>query len=109
MLELLSFFTAVAIAGYLARPFARGRPLPARLERARLRGRPGVPVTAWFGAVLLMSITWLIGEQRGIPGFLLWLLWIGGPLVACWLTVLWVRKRPGANGQQSVTDRQSAL
>jgi len=93
MLELLSFFTAIGIVGFLARPLVRGRPLPGWLERARLRGRPGVPVTAWLGAVILMTITWFIGEQRGILAFLLWLLWIAGPLVACWLTVLWVKQR----------------
>lgn len=93
MLEFLSFLTAIAIVGVLARRLARGRPLPAWLERARLRGRPGVPVTAWLGAILLMTVTWLIGEQRGVLGFLLWLLWISGPLVACWLTILWLKQR----------------
>ncbi len=93
MFEFLAFFTAVAIVGFLARRLARGRPLPPWLERARLRGRPGVPVTAWLCAILLMTVTWLIGEQRGILGLLLWLLWIGGPLVAGWVTNLWVRRR----------------
>jgi hypothetical protein len=99
MLELLSFATAIAALLWLIRPFLRGRRLPAWLERARLRGRPGVPVTAWLLAVLLMWLTWLIGDQRGIPGFLLWLIWIGGPLVACWLTWIWTRRKTKtANG-----------
>ena len=73
-------------------PFVRGRPLPMWLERARLRGKPGVPVTAWLGAVLLMLVVWLIGDQRGILALLLWLLWIAGPLVACWISWLWIRR-----------------
>ena len=111
MLELLSFIAAVGITGYLARPFLRRRPLPVWLERARLRGRPGVPVTAWLSAVLLMWVVWLIGERRGIFGFLLWLVWIGGPLVASFLTVLWVKR--GTKGEEgapsALADRQSAL
>ena len=67
--------------------------MPAWLERARLRGKPGVPVTAWLLAVLLMWVTWLFGDQRGIFAFLLWLIWISGPLVACWLTWLWTRRK----------------
>jgi hypothetical protein len=93
MLELFSFVTAIATVFWLIRPFLRGRSLPAWLERARLRGRPGVPVTAWLLAGLLMWITWLIGDQRGPFAFLLWWMWMGGPLVACWLTWLWVRRR----------------
>ena len=99
MLELLSFVAAIAILGWLVRPLLRGRRLPAWLERARLRGRPGVPVTAWLLAVVLMQLTWLVGDQRGIFAFLLWLIWISGPLVACWLTWLWVRrKNKGVDG-----------
>ena len=90
MLELLAFITALLMIGILLRPIARRRPLPAWLERARLRGRPGVPVTAWLSAVLLMFITWSIGDQRGIAAFLLWLVWIGAPLLACWTTWLWI-------------------
>ena len=102
MLEFLFFAIAIAVLAWLIRPFLRGRSLPAWLKRARLRGRPGVPVTAWFLAVLLMWITWLIGDQRGPFALLLWLMWIGGPLVACWLTWLWVRGR--ANGERRATN-----
>jgi hypothetical protein len=49
-------------------------------------------VTAWLGAFLLMLVVWLIGDQRGVLALLLWLLWIAGPLVACWITWLWVKK-----------------
>jgi len=101
LLEFLSFVIAIAIAAYLARPFVGGRPSPAWLERARLRGKPGVPVTAWLGAFLLMLLAWLIGDQRGILALLLWLLWIAGPLVACWITWLWMTKGKvqGAKGK----------
>ena len=92
MLEFVSFVTAIVIAGYLTRLFVGGRALPAWLERARLRGRPGVPVTAWLGASLLMIVTWSVGDQRGILAFLLWVLWIGGPLTASWITWLWIAK-----------------
>jgi hypothetical protein len=92
LLEFLSFIGAIAILGHLARPLVRGRPLPAWLERARLRGKPGVPVTAWLGAFLLMLAAWLIGDQRGIAALLLWLLWVAGPLAACWITWLWMTK-----------------
>jgi amino acid permease len=74
----------------LARPLARGRPLPSWLERARLRGKPGVPVTAWLVALLLMLLTWLIGDQREILSLFLWLIWIGAPLTAAWVTWLWI-------------------
>ena len=93
MLELLSFAISIAIVGWLLRSPLRGRPLPAWLERARLRGRPGVPITAWLLAVLLMWVTWRIGDQRGSIAFLLWTIWIAGPLVACWITWLWVRRK----------------
>jgi hypothetical protein len=96
MLELLSFAIAISVLFWLVRPFFRGRPLPAWLERARLRGRPGVPVTAWLGAVVLMWLTWLIGNQRGPLALFLWLIWIGAPLVACWLTWLWLRRKKRA-------------
>jgi hypothetical protein len=100
MLELLFSATAIAVLTWLVRPFFRGRPLPAWLERARLRGRPGVPVTAWLLAVVLMGVTWLIGDQRGIGAFILWLIWIGAPLAASWLTWLWIRRKPAAaNGR----------
>ena len=99
MLEFLSFGIAITVLAYLARPFVGGRPLPVWLERARLRGRPGVPITAWLGAFLLMLAVWLIGDQGGILALLLWLLWIFGPLVACWITWLWMTKGKAQNAK----------
>ena len=96
MLELLCFAIAITLLTWLARPFFRGKSLPAWLERARLRGRPGVPVTAWFLAVLVMWLTWLAGDQRGVLALLLWSVWIGGPLIAIWLTWLWTRRKTKA-------------
>ena len=90
MLELLAFITALAMIALLVRPFLRSRRLPAWLERARLRGRPGVPVTAWLSAVLLMFLTWSVGDQRGFLALLLWTIWIGAPIAACWVTWLWI-------------------
>ncbi len=84
-------------AGALAwvlRPWLRRRALPAWLVRARARRRPGIPVTSWLGALLLMWIAWLIGEQRGIPGFVLALVWVGAPMVAGWVTWFWLRPYP---------------
>ncbi|HKP27773.1 MAG TPA: hypothetical protein VJU15_00125 [Gemmatimonadales bacterium] len=52
-----------------------------------------MPVTTWLLAVLLMWGTWSIGDRRGILAFLLWFIWIGAPLVACWLTSLWFRRK----------------
>ena len=100
MLEFLSFCTAAVILFVLSRPLLRGRSLPAWLERARLRGRPGVPVTAWLGAMLLMLLVWMIGDQRGIFALLLWLVWIGAPLLAAGITWLWVDTRRRVKGEQ---------
>jgi hypothetical protein len=92
VLEFLAFGTAAVIFVVLLRPLIRGRPLPGWLERARLRGRPGVPVSAWLGAFLLMSLAWLIGDQRGFIALLLWLVWICAPLAAAWVTWLWIAR-----------------
>lgn len=83
--------------GLLLRPWVRRRPLPAWLARARERGRPGVPVTAWLAAILLMTLAWWIGERRGLFGLLLLLVWLLAPLTAAWITALWIRRsrRPG--------------
>jgi hypothetical protein len=101
MLELLAFFTALAMIALLVRPFLRSRRLPAWLERARLRGRPGVPVTAWLCAVGVMSLTWSLGDQHGIIAFLLWFVWIGAPLLACWITWLWIAMSREQSGKST--------
>jgi hypothetical protein len=101
MLELLAFVTALAMIALLVRPFLRSRSLPAWLERARLRGRPGVPVTACLSAVVVMFLTWSLGDQHGIIAFLLWFVWIGAPLIACRITWLWIAtsKEQGAKSK----------
>lgn len=78
--------------GLLIRPTLRRRALPAWLARARARRRPGIPVTAWLLALLLMALAWWIGERRGILGFLLLATWLMAPLSAAWLTLLWIRR-----------------
>jgi hypothetical protein len=94
MLELTALAILVVSAAVLMAPLRRRVTLPGWLARARERGRPGVPVTAWLGAVLVMGVCWLIGEQRGLAGVALLLLWVLAPLVAILVTGLWIR-RPG--------------
>lgn len=92
MLELFLLLLTLAILAVLLRPLVRNRPLPDWLARARARGRPGVPVTAWLVAFLVMTLARLIGEQRGILALLLWLLWVGAPLAAGAISFLWLRR-----------------
>ena len=95
--ELLIYCTTVALAGVLLRPVLRRLPVPGWLRRAQQRGRPGVPVTAWLAALLLLAALWLIGERRGLAGLLLLSLWLSGPIVAAWITSLWFRRGPAAS------------
>lgn len=92
MLELTALVILVLGAAVLTAPLRRRAALPGWLARARERGRPGVPVTAWLGAVLVMGVCWLIGEQRGLAGVLLFLLWVLAPLAAILVTGLWIRR-----------------
>lgn len=91
-MEILIYAATVALAGLLLRPVLRRLPVPAWLERARRRGRPGVPVTAWLGCLLLLGVLWLIGEFRGLAGALLFGLWVLAPITAAWITSLWLRR-----------------
>lgn len=92
MTELVLFILTVALTGCLLRPVLRKIPLPAWLVRARERGRPGVPLSAWLAAAAIMGLSWLIGERRGLFGLLLLLTWILAPLLAAWISLLWVRR-----------------
>jgi hypothetical protein len=91
MLELVLLVIAGGCVFLLTRPLRRRYPLPEWLVRGRVRRRPGIPVTAWLGALLLMGLAWLIGERRGLLGFLSLSIWIIAPLIAAWVTWYWVR------------------
>lgn len=91
MIELLAQLAAFGLAGWFAWPLFRRLPVPGWLERARLRGRPGVPVTAWLAATGLMAAVWLTGERRGVVGLILLSLWLTAPLAALWVTLRWRR------------------
>jgi hypothetical protein len=95
MLELLAFVILLATAAALTAPLRRRLVLPDWLVRARERRRPGVPVTAWFAALFLMGVSWLIGERRGLLGVLLLLTWVLAPLTAAAITRLWIRPAAG--------------
>src|SRR5512139_1008451 len=92
MLELTALVILVLGAAVLTAPVRRRVALPGWLVRARERGRPGVPVTAWVGAALVMAVCWLIGERRGLVGMALLLLWVLAPLTAVLVTGLWLRR-----------------
>lgn len=92
MLELVVFVVLLLTGALLTAPLWRRLTLPDWLVRARQRGRPGVPVTAWLAAVLLMGFAWLLGERRGVLGGLLFLLWVLAPLAALGVTGLWLRR-----------------
>ena len=87
--ELLLLALTIVAAGVVIRPLRTRVRRPQWLERARQQGRPGIPVTAWVGATLLMSLAWLIGERRGLVGVALLLVWIGAPLAALGITLSW--------------------
>jgi hypothetical protein len=92
MLEIAALIILVTCAGWLSAPLLRRAPLPSWLARARARGRPGVPLTAWLAAGMLMALLWMIGEQQGLVGWLLLLLWVAAPLVAARISLLWLRR-----------------
>ena len=79
-------------AAMVTGPLWRRLTLPDWLVRARQRGRPGVPVTSWLAALLIMGLCWLIGERRGVLGGLLLLLWVLAPMAALGVTGLWLRR-----------------
>jgi hypothetical protein len=93
MTELVLLVISISLAGLLSRPVVRRLRLPAWFVRARERGRPGIPVSAWLGAVLLMSLAWVVGERRGLPGLILFLIWVGSPLAAGLVTLTWIQAR----------------
>jgi len=90
--ELLLLAVTVVATGVLVGPLLRRVMLPDWLMRARQRGRPGGPVSAWVAAGGLMGLCWLIGEQRGLVGFLLLLVWVGAPVMAARISALWFRR-----------------
>ncbi len=92
MLELVVFVVLLLTGAVLTAPLWRRLTLPDWLGRARQRGRPGVPVTAWLAAVLVMGFAWLLGERRGVLGGLLFLLSVLAPLAALGVTGLWLRR-----------------
>ncbi|MBS1241315.1 MAG: hypothetical protein H6R40_742, partial [Gemmatimonadetes bacterium] len=93
IVELVIYLVTVALAGVLLRPLLRRLPVPEWLARARRRGRPGVPVTAWLVTLILLGVLWLTGERRGLAGALLFGLWVAGPIAAGWITSLWFGRR----------------
>lgn len=101
MLEALVLVITALSARILLAPLLRRLRPPAWLERARIRGRPGVPVTAILAALLLMLLLWLIGERRGLPGAVLFLFWIAAPLTAFELLIRWRRPRREQRQQHS--------
>jgi hypothetical protein len=90
--ELPVYLVTIGLAGLLVRPVLRRIPLPGWLARARLRGRPGVPVTAWLLVLLLLGLAWLAGERRGLAALVLLGVWLLAPVVAAWVTSLWLRR-----------------
>ena len=92
MIEFLAQVAAFGLAAFFVWPLFRRLPVPEWLERARVRGRPGVPVTAWLGALLLMAVAWLAGERRGLAGLLLLAVWLATPLAALWISLQWRRR-----------------
>jgi hypothetical protein len=99
MLELILFAIAATCLTLLGRPLLARVGLPAWLVRARIRRRPGIPVTAWILALLSMELAWMIGDRRGLGAILALLLWTGLPMLAIWLTWYWLRGlRPREEG-----------
>lgn len=92
MLELILLILGVACLGLLVRPAVRRWTPPAWWVRARARRRPGIPITAWLAALLLMELIWLIGEQRNVLSFFAMVIWFGAPLTAAWITWYWLKR-----------------
>jgi len=90
--EIALYLLTVALSAVLLRPVLRRLPVPAWLARARARGRPGVPVTAWLATALVLLLAWAIGERRGLAGVVLLALWIVTPVAAGWIMSLWIRR-----------------
>jgi multisubunit Na+/H+ antiporter MnhG subunit len=93
MVEAIVLVVTVLAARVLAAPLLRRLRSPAWFERLRARGRPGMPLVATLGALVLMVGLWLIGEQRGLLNLLLLLLWIAAPLTAWEVLRAWRRRR----------------
>jgi hypothetical protein len=93
MLELGMWALAAMSIAFLGWPLLRRMHIPAWLVRARARRRPGIPVTSWLAALLLMGMVWLIGDHRGILGVIGLCIWIGAPMIAGWVTWYWIRKQ----------------
>ena len=102
MLEFVLFAIAAGCITLLIRPFRHRFKLPEWLVRARIRRRPGIPVTTWLGALLLMEVAWLIGERRGIGRLLALAVWIGAPMVAIWISWYWIK---GLKEQPAIADQ----
>jgi hypothetical protein len=93
MLEFGMWALAAMSVVFLGRPLLRRLQPPAWLVRARARRRPGIPVTSWLAALLLMGMVWLIGDRRGILGIIGLSVWISAPMIASWVTWYWIRKQ----------------
>lgn len=96
MTEPLALLVTVAATSVLLRPLLDRIRTPSWYERARQRGRPGVPVTVALSAAVLMTIAWMIGERRGVGGVILLLVWIGAPLTTWRVVRAWYlpKRRP---------------
>ena len=102
MLEFVLWVIAAGCVVLLARPLRRRLPLPEWLVRARKRRRPGIPVTAWIAALLLMELAWLFGERRGLAALLPLSIWIVAPLLATWVSWYWIKglkEKPAINNR----------
>ena len=101
MLEFVLFAIAAGCITLLIRPFRHRFKLPEWLVRARIRRRPGIPVTSWLAALLLMEVVWLFGERRGLLGLLALAVWIGAPMLAIWVSWYWIKGRRPTTEQDS--------
>jgi hypothetical protein len=94
LIELLALLLTVVASRILLAPVLHRVEGPPWYQRAKARGRPGIPVVTVLGCLLLMSLAWLIGERRGLLGALMLALWIGAPLAAWEILRSWRRRRP---------------
>ena len=101
MIELAIYLVTLVAVGVLVAPVVRRLPAPAWYLRARDRGRPGIPVVAALGSLLLLGLLWLLGEQRGVIGTGALVLWIGAPLTAFFVIRTWIRDRRKRLGHPS--------